>query len=95
MAPGIERCLLTARQNDENNDRILKLLYECVAEDHFLGFPDNLDLDGEPVPDRQRVRVGTIAGAGVQPRRQAGRQEAQRAATVSEDGDRDHEIGDA
>ena len=42
MAPGIERCLLTARQNDENNDRILKLLYECVAEDHFLGFPDNL-----------------------------------------------------
>jgi nitrite reductase/ring-hydroxylating ferredoxin subunit len=42
MAPGIERCLLTARQNEENNDRILKLLYECVAEDHFLGFPDNL-----------------------------------------------------
>ena len=42
MAPGIERCLLTARQNEENNDRILKLLYECVAEDHFLGFADNL-----------------------------------------------------
>jgi nitrite reductase/ring-hydroxylating ferredoxin subunit len=42
MAPGIERCLLTARHNDDNNDRILKLLYECVAEDHFLGFPDNL-----------------------------------------------------
>jgi len=42
MVPGIERCLLTARQNEENNDRILKLLYECVVEDHFLGFPDNL-----------------------------------------------------
>ncbi len=42
MAPGIERCLLTALQNEENNDRILTLLYECVAEDHFLGFPDNL-----------------------------------------------------
>ena len=42
MAPGIERCLLTARQNEENNDRILQLLYECVAEDHFLGFADNL-----------------------------------------------------
>ena len=51
MAPGIERCLLTAlqndqrltaRENDENNDRILTLLYQCVADDHFLGFPDNL-----------------------------------------------------
>jgi len=42
MVPGIERCLLTARQNDDNNDRILRLLYECVAEDYFLGFPDNL-----------------------------------------------------
>jgi nitrite reductase/ring-hydroxylating ferredoxin subunit len=42
MAPGIERCLLTARETGENNDRILKLLYECVADDHFLGFPDNL-----------------------------------------------------
>jgi nitrite reductase/ring-hydroxylating ferredoxin subunit len=42
MVPGIERCLLTARQSEENNDRILKLLYECVVEDHFLGFPDNL-----------------------------------------------------
>lgn len=42
MEPGIERCLLTARQDEANNDRILKLLYECVAEDHFLGFPDNL-----------------------------------------------------
>jgi len=42
MEPGIERCLLTARQNEENNDRVLKLLYECVVEDHFLGFPDNL-----------------------------------------------------
>lgn len=39
---GIERCLLTARQNEENNDRILKLLNECVAEDYLLGFPDNL-----------------------------------------------------
>src|SRR5262249_30450876 len=42
MAPGIERCLLTARQNLDNNDRILKLLYECVVDSHFLGFPDNL-----------------------------------------------------
>jgi nitrite reductase/ring-hydroxylating ferredoxin subunit len=42
MEPGIERCLLTARQDERNNDRILKLLYECVVEDHFLGFPDNL-----------------------------------------------------
>jgi hypothetical protein len=42
MEPGIERCLVTARQDDKNNDRILKLLYECVVEDHFLGFPDNL-----------------------------------------------------
>ena len=42
MVPGIERCLLTARQHEDNNDRILKLLYECVVEDHFLGFPDNL-----------------------------------------------------
>jgi nitrite reductase/ring-hydroxylating ferredoxin subunit len=42
MEPGIERCLLTARQDEKNNDRILKLLYECVVEDHFLGFPDNL-----------------------------------------------------
>jgi len=42
MEPGIERCLLTARRDEANNDRILKLLYECVAEDHFLGFPDNL-----------------------------------------------------
>lgn len=42
MEPGIERCLLTARHNEENNDRILKLLYECVTEDYFLGFPDNL-----------------------------------------------------
>jgi nitrite reductase/ring-hydroxylating ferredoxin subunit len=42
MEPGIERCLVTARQDDKHNDRILKLLYECVVEDHFLGFPDNL-----------------------------------------------------
>jgi nitrite reductase/ring-hydroxylating ferredoxin subunit len=42
MEAGIERCLLTARQDDRNNDRILKLLYECVVEEHFLGFPDNL-----------------------------------------------------
>ena len=42
MVPGIERCLLTARQNLDNNDRILKLLYECVVDSHFLGFPDNL-----------------------------------------------------
>jgi nitrite reductase/ring-hydroxylating ferredoxin subunit len=42
MAPGIERCLLTARENEANNDRILKLLYECMTDDHFLGFPDNL-----------------------------------------------------
>ena len=42
MEPGIERCLVTARQDDNNNDRILKLLYECVVEDYFLGFPDNL-----------------------------------------------------
>ena len=40
--PGIERCLVTARQDESNNDRILQLLYECVVEDHFLGFPDNL-----------------------------------------------------
>jgi nitrite reductase/ring-hydroxylating ferredoxin subunit len=42
MAPGIERCLLTARQHEENNDRIPTLLYECLVEDHFLGFADNL-----------------------------------------------------
>ena len=42
MESGIERCLLTARQDENNNDRILKLLYECVVEDYFLGFPDNL-----------------------------------------------------
>jgi hypothetical protein len=40
--PGIERCLVTARQDENNNDRILKLLYECVVDDHFLGFSDNL-----------------------------------------------------
>jgi nitrite reductase/ring-hydroxylating ferredoxin subunit len=42
MVQGIERCLLTARQDEDNNGRILKLLYECVTEDHFLGFSDNL-----------------------------------------------------
>jgi nitrite reductase/ring-hydroxylating ferredoxin subunit len=42
MEPGIERCLVTARQDEKNNDRILKLLYECVVDDRFLGFPDNL-----------------------------------------------------
>lgn len=41
MEQGIERCLLTARRMQEN-DRILTLLYECVTDDQFLGFPDNL-----------------------------------------------------
>jgi nitrite reductase/ring-hydroxylating ferredoxin subunit len=37
----IERCLFTAHHLGYEN-RILPLLYECVVEPHFLGFPDNL-----------------------------------------------------
>ena len=95
MAPGIERCLLDRsperREQRSNPEAALRVR----GGRSLPRIPGQPDLDGEPVPDRQRVRVGTIAGAGVQPGRQAGRQEAQRAATVSEDGDRDHEIGDA
>ena len=37
----IERCLFTAYTLGDA-DKVLPLLFECTAEPHFLGFPDNL-----------------------------------------------------
>ena len=37
----IERCLFTAH-NLHYQDKILRLLYECAVEPHFLGYGDNL-----------------------------------------------------
>ena len=37
----IERCLYTARENNYD-DKIFKLLYECAVAPHYLGFPRNL-----------------------------------------------------
>ncbi|MDE0043006.1 MAG: Rieske 2Fe-2S domain-containing protein, partial [Candidatus Poribacteria bacterium] len=38
---GIEKCLVTARQLDGCNDKIIPLLYECVVEPYFLNRSNN------------------------------------------------------
>jgi hypothetical protein len=42
FADGIEKCLVTARHLGRDDDRILRLLYECAVEPHFFGSIDNL-----------------------------------------------------
>ena len=95
MVPGIERCLLTARQDEKNNDRILKLLYECVVEDHFLGFPDNLtsmaylsQIVSEFGWDRSQELVCNLGS------KLAGRRRSEPQLFL-QSGDRDHEIAGA
>src|SRR5436309_962969 len=43
---GIEKCLITARRLEHNDERILPLLYECALEPFFLGHTENLPLLG-------------------------------------------------
>ena len=38
---GIEKCLVTARQLDDCDDKIIPLLYECVVEPYFLNRSNN------------------------------------------------------
>ncbi|MCY4143000.1 MAG: Rieske (2Fe-2S) protein [Gammaproteobacteria bacterium] len=39
---GIEKCLISARESGDNDERIIPLLYECVLEPTFLGFSHNV-----------------------------------------------------
>ena len=41
MWEGIEKCLITARDMGEHDDKIIPLLFECVLEPNFLMFSQN------------------------------------------------------